>query len=46
MQHLPYRLMEYFRVTKFPRFCLKNMAIIFRGFEFSKNNFGSFPQKL
>ena len=23
--------MGYFRVAKFPRFCLKNMAIIFRG---------------
>ena len=27
-----YRIMGYFRVAKFPRFCLKNMAIIFCGF--------------
>ena len=29
-----YRIMEYFRVAKFSRFCLKNMGIIFRGFNF------------
>ena len=27
-----YRIMGYFRVAKFSRFCLKNMRIIFRGF--------------
>ena len=27
-----YRIMGYFRVAKFSRFCLKNIVIIFRGF--------------
>ena len=27
-----YRIMGYFRVAKFSRFCLKNKEIIFRGF--------------
>ena len=27
--------MEYFRVAKFSRFCLKNMRINIRGFQFS-----------
>ena len=27
-----YRIMGYFRVAKFLRFCLKNMGIIFHGF--------------
>ena len=40
-----------FQVAKFSRFSLKNMAIIFRRFKFSrsatsaKNNFDSLPQK-
>ena len=29
-----YRIMGYFHVAKFLRFCLKNMGIIFRGFYF------------
>ena len=35
--HMHYRIMGYFRVAKFLLFCLKNMAIIFRRFQFSRS---------
>ena len=46
--HASYRKMGYFRVAKFLRFCLKNIAIIFSRILIlpsAKNNFDSFPRK-